>query len=115
MVGGRKWVPDSLFKSKVSGETNTGGYTKPPTNNRSSYEYWDYYNHYDKTILYSQDQLKEINQKNISRSKYLNKLEDIKGQYGFVANRTVIREEPGSMNSSDSQDQGGLNRPIPMG
>lgn len=108
LVGGRKWVPDSLFKSKVSGEINTGGYTNPPINNRSSYEYWDYYNHYDKTILYSQDQLKEINQKNISRSKYLNKLEDIKGQYGFVANRTVIREGPGPMNSSDRQDQGAL-------
>ena len=108
LVGGQKWVPDKLFEHQASGD----GDRKPNPNtiptNRSSFEYWDYYNHYDKTLVYSQDQIQEINKRNISRSKYLNKLEDIKGQYGLIAKRTVMREGPGIMDSSNGQDQGAL-------
>ena len=108
LVGGQKWVPDKLFEPQASGDRDRKPNPNTIPTNRSSFEYWDYYNHYDKTLVYSQDQIQEINKRNISRSKYLNKLEDIKGQYGLIAKRTVMREGPGIMDSSNSQDQGAL-------
>lgn len=115
LVGGPNWVPNDLFKSHDKPEIKPD--KKPNKDsqekniipkNRSSFEYWDYYNHYDSRVIYSQDQIREINKNNISKSKYLNKLEDIKGQYGFIANRTVMRDRPARIDSSRGQDQGAL-------
>nr|WP_314277104.1 cell wall-binding repeat-containing protein [uncultured Peptostreptococcus sp.] len=108
LVGGQKWIPEILFNSQVPSDENMRVDTPKAPSNRSSYEYWDYYNHYDKTIIYSQDQIKEINARNIARSKHLYKLEDISGQYGLIAKRTVMRDKPGRMDTSSIQDQGAL-------
>ena len=108
LVGGQKWVPDNLFKSQTTSDANTQASTSRLPNNRSSYEYWDYHNHYDKSLIYSKDQIEEINKRNISRSRYLNKLEDISGSYGLIAKRTIMRDEPGRISSSNGQDRRAL-------
>ena len=76
---------------------------KIPTD-RSGFEYWDYYNHYNRNVIMSQEQIKAKNRENINRSKYLNKVEDIKGEYGVISKRAVMKANPGGSTNSDRFD-----------
>lgn len=95
IIGGKNSVPDDIFRK-----------TKPqvaPTD-RTSFEYWDYYNHYKRDIIMSQEEIKKKNKHNISASKYLYTVENIKGEYGVISKRVVMKAKPIASKNPDSFD-----------
>src|SRR5699024_520562 len=73
IIGGKNSVPDDIIRKTK---------TQVAPTDRTSFEYWDYYNHYKRDIIMSQEEIKKKNKHNISASKYLYTVENIKGEYG---------------------------------
>ncbi|MEG0249909.1 MAG: cell wall-binding repeat-containing protein [Peptostreptococcus sp.] len=95
IVGGNNSVPDDVFR-KIK--------PQPVPTDRSSFEYWDYYNHYKKDVIMSKEEIKNKNKQNISASRYLYTVENIKGEYGVVSKRVVMKAKPISGKNPDSFD-----------
>ncbi|SFE70839.1 cell wall-binding repeat-containing protein [Peptostreptococcus sp. D1] len=90
--------PDSSIGDK---DMNTPRSKLKPTN-RNTYEYWNYYNKYDNTVLYSAEEIERINQSNIQRSSYLyNIYAENASEFGVIARRTIIKEKPMGKNYVD--------------
>ncbi|WP_195836864.1 cell wall-binding repeat-containing protein [Peptostreptococcus porci] len=111
VVGGESSVSSKLFSVTSSDgnsdssigdkDMNTPRSKLKPTN-RNTYEYWDYYNKYDNTVLYSVDEIERINQLNIQRSSYLyNIYGERASEFGVIARRTIIKEKPMGRNYVD--------------
>lgn len=111
VVGGESSVSSKLFSVTSSDgnsdssigdkDMNTPRSKLKPTN-RNTYEYWDYYNKYDNTVLYSVDEIERINQLNIQRSSYLyNIYGESASEFGVIARRTIIKEKPMGRNYVD--------------
>lgn len=80
------------------------------------YNYWNKYNNYSKEIIYSQDDINEINKKNIKESPYLYDVLSLKAiDYGVIAKRTVMKEKPVSIliNSDKFNDEKALTALFP--
>lgn len=111
VVGGESSVSSKLFSVTSSDgnsdssigdkDMNTPRSKLKPTN-RNTYEYWNYYNKYDNTVLYSAEEIERINQSNIQRSRYLyNIYDENASEFGVIARRTIIKEKPMGKNYVD--------------
>lgn len=111
VVGGESSVSSKLFSVTSSDgnsdssigdkDMNTPRSKLKPTN-RNTYEYWNYYNKYDNTVLYSAEDIERINQSNIQRSRYLyNIYDENASEFGVIARRTIIKEKPMGKNYVD--------------
>lgn len=81
-----------------------------------NFEYWNKYNHYTEEVIYTQDEIKQINKNNIKKSPYLYDVLSTKASsYGVIAKRTVMKQNPTStsINPDTSNDSTALTALFP--
>lgn len=86
VVGGKNSVDDGVVNLAAKKEV---------PKNKTSFEYFDYFNNYSRDVIYTKDEIDAINKKNISLSPYMFEPFEIKAkEYGYVAKRTVLKKKP---------------------
>lgn len=86
VVGGKSSVDDSVVNPTANREV---------PKNKTSFEYFDYYNNYSRDVIYTEEEINAINKKNISLSPYIYEPFEINAkEYGYVAKRTVLKKKP---------------------
>ncbi len=99
IVGGKNWVPDDIMKIKKPDDLNNDKVA-----NTSKFEYWDKYNNYDRKVILNSSEIEKINKKNISKSNYLYKVENIDGEYGVISRRAIMKKQPYNGKDPDTFD-----------
>lgn len=86
VVGGKNSVDDGVVNPAAKKEV---------PKNKTSFEYFDYFNNYSRDVIYTKDEIDAINKKNISLSPYMFEPFEIKAkEYGYIAKRTVLKKKP---------------------
>ena len=86
VVGGKSSVDDSVVNPTAKKEV---------PKNKTSFEYFDYFNNYSRDVIYTEEEIDAINKKNISLSPYMFEPFEIRAkEYGYVAKRTVLKKKP---------------------
>lgn len=86
VVGGKNSVDDGVVNPATKKEV---------PKNKTSFEYFDYFNNYSRDVIYTEEEIDAINKKNISLSPYMFEPFEIKAkEYGYIAKRTVLKKKP---------------------
>ncbi|MEJ8752283.1 cell wall-binding repeat-containing protein [Lagierella sp. ICN-221743] len=86
VVGGKNSVDDGVVNPAAKKEV---------PKNKTSFEYFDYFNNYSRDVIYTEGEIDAINKKNISLSPYMFEPFEIKAkEYGYIAKRTVLKKKP---------------------
>lgn len=86
VVGGKSSVEDSVVNPAAKKEV---------PKNKTSFEYFDYFNNYSRDVIYTEEEIDAINKKNISLSPYMFEPFEIKAkEYGYISKRTVLKKKP---------------------
>lgn len=86
VVGGKNSVDDGVVNPAAKKEV---------PKNKTSFEYFDYFNNYSRDVIYTKEEIDAINKKNISLSPYMFEPFEIKAkEYGYIAKRTVLKKKP---------------------
>lgn len=86
VVGGKNSVDDGVVNPATKKEV---------PKNKTSFEYFDYFNNYSRDVIYTEEEIDAINKKNISLSPYMYEPFEIKAkEYGYIAKRTVLKKKP---------------------
>lgn len=86
VVGGKSSVDDGVVNPAAKKEV---------PKNKTSFEYFDYFNSYSRDVIYTEEEINAINKKNISLSPYMFEPFEIKAkEYGYIAKRTVLKKKP---------------------
>lgn len=111
IIGGEKSVPNRLFDKNIDFDNikdNKSKNTDNQSNNqtkpldKNSFEYWNYYNKYTNNLIYTKEDIENINKNNINKSQYLYNILDVNtNQFGVIAKRTIIKNQPMGKNYTD--------------
>ncbi|WP_101772989.1 cell wall-binding repeat-containing protein [Peptostreptococcus faecalis] len=99
LIGGKNKVPDNIVGSGNENTSEDKVEVKPT--DRTTMQYWDFYNKYSDEIILNENEINEINKYNIKESNYLNNLRNIGIEKGVISKRVVMKKSPDKNTSKD--------------